>query len=863
MLLERGDLLRRLVARRDDAASGGGSLVLVGGEAGSGKSTLVQAMLDQLDGSTTVLVGACDPLSTPRPLGPLRDVAADTSSGLSGLAWGEDPMSIFAEVLDHLQRSTRPVVMLVEDVHWADEGTLDFLRFIGRRVRHTKAVVVCTYRDDELGPDHPLRTVLGQLASLPTTHRLSVPPLSVDAVATLAKATGPDAAALHARTGGNAFYVTEVIAAGLDLPVSVQDAVIARVSHLDVEARRVVEAVSIAPRELEVDRVARLVETSRSAIDRTVTSGILRAERDRLRFRHELARAAVEASLPPAGRLELHRRMIELLEEDGERDVARLAHHAVRAADEELIVRYAPDAADEALARGARREAIGLYRAVLEHDHLLTRDRAAELWFRLGSELTWLERQQHHAIAALRRAIDVYDELGDVDGAAQAMIVLQSPLWKVEGQAAGWASTARALALLEPRGASEALAVALTRVAHNHMISRERDPAMAAVERARDVADEVGSRHARWRADMLHGTVEIVMGDADLGAALLEESVRTAEAMGAHQSVSAALGMLGSGGGEARRYEQAIPALERGVEHGIAIDDDLGVAYNRAWLGRIAFEQGRWDDAIEAAELALAMDRGAGIHGVTAECVIGRIRVRRGDPGGVELLSGIVDGADDFLFQYVWNAFCGAAEHAWLHGRPGDAEALLDRAFERAMQSDSPWARGEVGFWMWRLGRIDRSPNGAAEPFALQIDGDWRAAADAWRTIGCPYEAAMALADGDQAAMVEAVGILDRLGATPAARRVRGRMREQGVSTVPRGPIRATLAHPAHLTPRQVEVLELIVAGLSNQEIATQLFLSKKTVEHHVSAIYTKLGVDSRAKAVVAAQQRSIVDGPT
>lgn len=834
--------------------------MLVGGEAGSGKSTLVEAMIQQLDRSTSVVTGVCDPLSTPRPLGPLRDVAADPGSGWSGLSLDGDPMALFADVLDRFQRTTRPVVMVIEDVHWADEGTLDFLRFVGRRVRSSKAVIVCTYRDDEIGHDHPLRTVLGQLTPLPTTHRLAVPPLSIDAVAALAGITGPEAAALHARTGGNAFFVTEVIAAGLDVPVSVQDAVLARLARLDEPARAVVETVSIAPRSLEVDRVVALAEASRQAIDRTVTSGVLRSDGNRLRFRHELARAAVEASLPPARRLDLHRRMINLLEQDGERDPTRLAHHAVRAGDPDLVVHHAPVAADEALARGARREAISLYRAALEHDHLLPPERAAELWFRLGSELVWLSEENAAAIDALRRAIARYDDLGDVDGAARAMIVLQNPLSVVEGKAAAWALTDEALARLEPRGPSEALAMVLTRLAHNHMISREREPAARAVARACDVADAVGSRAARWRADMLRGTIEVVMGDADLGVALLEESVRTAESMAAHQFVNSALGMLGSGGGEARRYAAAIPALERGVEHGLATDDDLDVAYDRAWLGRIAFEQGRWDDAVEAAELALATDVGDPIHVDTARCVIGRVRVRRGDPGGVGLLGQVIESAEDSLFQYVWNAYCGAAEHAWLQGRPDDAIPLLDRAFDRAMASDSPWARGEVGFWMWRLGRIDRSPDGAATPFALQMDGDWRAAAEAWRELGCPYETAMALADGDEPAVLEAIAVFDRLGATPAARLLRSRLRERGVAAVPRGPIRATRANVAHLTPRQMEVLELIVAGLANHEIADRLVLSKKTVEHHVSAVYAKLGVDSRAKAIVAARQQSIVD---
>ena len=359
---------------------------------------------------------------------------------------------------------------------------------------------------------------------------------------------------------------------------------------------------------------------------------------------------------------------------------------------------------------------------------------------------------------------------------------------------------------------------------------------------------------------MLDGTVEVVMGDHDLGVELLQASVRDAESMGANQFVSTALGMLGSGGGEARRYRAAIPALERGVSVALAVDDDGNAAYNLAWLARVAFEQCRWDDAVDHAERALTYPGGDGIHTVTARSVIGRTRVRRGDPGALDVLTEITERADDFLVQYVWNAYCGLAEHAWLRGDGASTAPLLRHAFERAMASDSPWARGEVGFWMWRIGEIDRPPDGAAEPFAAHMRGDWRAAADLWRDIGCPYEMAMALADGDEPAMREAVEILDGLGATPAARFVRNRWRDLGNGTVPRGPTHATRANPAHLTPRQLEVLELLAQGLSNAAIGERLFVSKKTVEHHVSAVFTKLGVESRAAAIVAARRLGIIE---
>ncbi len=170
-----------------------------------------------------------------------------------------------------------------------------------------------------------------------------------------------------------------------------------------------------------------------------------------------------------------------------------------------------------------------------------------------------------------------------------------------------------------------------------------------------------------------------------------------------------------------------------------------------------------------------------------------------------------------------------------------------------AVGTDSAWAKGELGFWMWRGGSLESPPDGAAEPFVRQIDGDWAGAAAAWRSIGCPYEVGLALADGDTDARLEAVRIFDELGAKPMADRTRSALRDDGVEGVPRGPATVTREHPLGLTGRQGEVLALIVDGLSNSEIAARLFVSKKTVEHHVSAVYAKLGVTTRAQAIAAA----------
>jgi predicted ATPase len=250
-LLEREAVLGGLRESLAEASGGCGQLVLVVGEAGAGKSAAVRAFCDEARGSARVLWGGCDPLFTPRPLGPFLDFAEDAGGGLQE-AVDQGPPEVVAALLA-LARERSATMVVVEDVHWADEATLDVLRLLGRRLWQAPLLVVATYRDDELDRAHPLRIVLGELATQPHVERLPVPPLSAEAVAELAESSELDAAELHRLTGGNPFLVTEVLASGTGaVPATVQDAVLARAARLSERARGLLDAVAIAPPRVEL-----------------------------------------------------------------------------------------------------------------------------------------------------------------------------------------------------------------------------------------------------------------------------------------------------------------------------------------------------------------------------------------------------------------------------------------------------------------------------------------------------------------------------------------------------------------------------------------------------------------------------------
>src|SRR5215211_2289075 len=189
-LLERSTVLNELLSLLERAASGTGHLVLLGGEAGVGKTALVRHLCERAAGAAQVHVGACDPLSTPRPLGPLLDIAHDAGGELAQVVAADAPRHmLFRAALDALS-TAQPTLFVIEDAHWADEATLDLLRFLGRRISATRALVIVTYRDDEVGPAHPLRIVTGDLATAAAVHRMVLPPLSAAAVGILAAESG-------------------------------------------------------------------------------------------------------------------------------------------------------------------------------------------------------------------------------------------------------------------------------------------------------------------------------------------------------------------------------------------------------------------------------------------------------------------------------------------------------------------------------------------------------------------------------------------------------------------------------------------------------------------------------------------------
>ena len=301
-LLEREDNLEVLEHALAEAERSSGSVVLIGGEAGIGKTQLVQSFSEIHADDARVLWGACGDLSRPRTLGPFRDIAGQVDGVLKDAVVEGTRGEVFDAVLDAVVGSGRPTAVIVEDVHWADGATLDVLKFLGRRIDRVPATLILTYRDEEVPDNHPLMLMIGDLPAS-AVHRVHPAPLSRAAVEKLAAGYEGSVENLFAMTRGNPFLVSEaLLAPGGDVPANVRDAVRTRASRLSPIGQAVADLISVVPGQTERWLLEEFPEFDPGALDECRQRGLIEFESVRARYRHELVRGAMEESLESSRR---------------------------------------------------------------------------------------------------------------------------------------------------------------------------------------------------------------------------------------------------------------------------------------------------------------------------------------------------------------------------------------------------------------------------------------------------------------------------------------------------------------------------------------------------------------------------------
>ncbi len=855
--LERDAALAELETALVGAASGRGRVALISGEAGIGKTTLLEQFARRRAGQARVLWGACDALFTPRPLGPLHDVAAQLPPGaLPSLAAETHRAELHAALLAVLQGAH--TLLVIEDLHWADEATLDLVRFLGRRMPRTRALLALTYRDDELSLAHPLRTVLGDLATSGSVTRVTLAPLTPRAVKTLVGERGLDAAALHRQTGGNPFFVTEVLAAeGTGLPATIRDAVLARAARLSPAGRAALEAAAVVGPRIEHGLLERVAGPHAPAVEEGLALGILTANGPALAFRHELARQTILETLSPTRARALHRAALAALQSaPGEPDPARLAHHAEVAGDHQAVSTHAPAAARQAAAARAHREAAALYALALRHAAGQPPALRAELLEALAVESNLID-QRAEALAARREALALWQAAGQPLRAGACLAHMAFLLNGLGQTTEAERVCAQALSVLEAHPPGLELAFAYRVQSGLHMLLHNHRAGIAWGERCIALAEQFGDHNLVLSARNTIGTCWLTL-DYAFGCGYLERNLADAQAAGLDAIAAHAYANLSSTSSEFHQFDRAehyaaegeAYAAERGLEH--------FRLYITAWQAITHLRLGRWPQAEAAAQVVLRRPGVSITSRITALAALGHLYARRGSPDAAALLDeALALSTHTTSLHRLGLVRAARAEAAWLLGDAPRALAEARAVFPAAQAEQHPWFGGELAYWQHRAGAPVPPADWMAPPYARHLAGDWRGAAEAWAALNCPYEQARALAEGDPAAQIAALEIWERLGAEPAADALRARLRRARVPSLPRRPRAATRANPLGLTARQAEVLALLAEGLSNAAIAARLHISAKTADHHVSAVLARLNVHTREEAAALARSAS------
>ncbi len=843
-LLEREEVLEALAGLVERAQAGQGHIALLRGEPGIGKSAVAERLASDFAPHAQVLWGACDDLLVARPFGPVWDMAT-AEPGLARALEKREQRLVRQALIDVFTQAHRPVVAVIEDVHWADGATLDLMTLVGRRIARTHTLLVLTFRD--VPADHPLNIVLGDLPAS-RTRRIRLEPLSRSAVATMADGSGVDARRAFMQTGGNPFLVSEMVAAPNDrVPSSVSDLMGSLVGRLTGKAERLVQLVAVVPTRAEVDLIDEVDPHLMSSLSSAQEVGLLRLDGASVAFRHELARTAVEAELAEPLRRELHRLVCIAGERLGH-DTARLAHHARHAHDTDAIVRFLPDAAAEAASQHSHREAITHLEALADHFHLLPTQKQAELREVWAAEEEFADGDGlQHALSG----VDLRRQMGDASGVGVALVAASRSAWTKGQFARAGELAAEAVEVLDEIG-GEDLALAYAQLARTATQNLDPDSALEYSKRALALAPT--SSQARALALTTAG-VEWNHRAYPAGTAMLEEAARIADTLGLAWERERARGNLIETVLASKDLDRARELNDRALE---SQDDDVARSLVAVLMGAVIdTEAGFYDQAEQMLRDLLVHPRLEAALRWFVEGALADALVRGGRPGAgdsVRELQERVRGSGQ-VQDLVWAATV-SAQYLWMFRvSDDDVTATNLDVLARIARRAGPWAVGELALWLWLDGHVVTIPTQAAQPLRWLGDGDWRRAAEWFAARGIPLHQTVALSCGDVDARLEALGIAQRFGAQALAARLRDELRHDGVTSIPLGPREPTRHHPLGLTPRQAEVLGLVSDGRSNAEIADHLFLSVRTVENHVSAILAALGVSSRQEAAAAADE--------
>ncbi len=675
MLLDREPelaTLRRLVDALDEHA---GKVVLIRGEAGIGKSALVQAFLRSQNDDVTSLYGGCDDLFIPQPWGPFWDIARSEATLRPALDAG-DRSRLLDALVYLLARPTRPTILVIEDTHWADEATLDAIRYLGRRIGRTNGLLLLTYRDGEVDDDHPLRRVIGDIPPGDIV-RLHLDGLSLEAIAEIAADTQLDAHEILRATRGNPLLVTEMVfGSGDSVSSSLSDSLLARLKRMTIASQEALKTLSVIPEPIPRSDALRLSGVDTERLDECEQRGFLEPSDDMVTFRHDLIRRAVESVMSTSQRHAKLRAALAGLPE--ETHPCLLIHCASEVKDIDRLIDLAPRSARYAAAAGSHIQAAEDFREVGPYlDRFVPED--------LGPLLDAWAREEFlvddvaEAIRINGLARDHYRRIGD-PGAESRALAHAAHYCENDGQRARAEElAAEAVAVLGAEPAGMDLARALEVNAYLQMMAGDAEAVFELVDATieaggPDIDDAILVR------SLVHRGIMANIVDYPTGRVSLDEARDRAEATGQWYEASRAPFLHASAAAEAYDLGVASDYAKRALVTAARHEMPNLEVYAKALNARIAELVGRWD---EAADLAREVLDASAISLMVALPILGGIEARKGRASARDVLMRAWEKASQAgEMQRLAPAAVAVAEHAWIlrgldrprgTGRLGDA----------------------------------------------------------------------------------------------------------------------------------------------------------------------------------------------
>ncbi|WP_423129563.1 AAA family ATPase [Gaoshiqia sp. Z1-71] len=859
-LLEREEYLTTLGELYSGSTGRNGHTVFVTGEAGIGKTSLINEFVQRIEKEALVLTGTCDSLITPRPLGPLFDITWQLSKNFQELVRSEKETALlFSSFMAELKALNEPLVLIFEDVHWADGGTLDLIKFLSRRIHHIRCLFILTYREEAVFPDHPIRSVFSEIPSGLFT-KIKIEQLSFEAVSKLSKATSFDPVEVYNLTGGNPFYVNEILAwYSPGIPDNIKDSVLT-VFHKQVnDVKALWELISVLPGKIDLNLLSLIEPNYLSVLDNCIHSGVLRTEGKFLLFKHELYRRTIEEALPGYRRIQLNKKILDILlaHKPEESDMAILIHVAQNAQNTEVISRYAPLAAKKASALGAHLEAAKLFMMAIEHSSL-TGLELAQLYEQHAYEC-YLTNQIQKAIDSQQLALTIWQKLGDKIRIGVSYRILSRLNWFQGKKDNAERFAIQAIEELENGFPLEERGRAYSNYAQLKMLSGETELAVEYGEKALDLAKKIDNEEILCHA--LNNIGSALLQKDKTNSRYLYTSLDIALRNGYHEHVARAYTNIASYSIEHKKYQEGLDALNSGIDYCNGNDLDSWTYYMLTWKARLLFELCKWDEAAKIAGSIVEFPTHPNVVRIGALIVLGRLSVRVADYQSAIIY--LEESKELALstkeLQRIAPVTVALLEYGWITKNKFVFKDILKVALNNLKKVFIESYYSELVFWMHRNGlKYDKSKK-ILDPYHSYIVGRFDKAAERWKSMGCNYEYALSLFEGTREMQKESLIILDKLGAVGTLNILKDELRAKGIKSIPRGPRSSTKKNTAHLTRRQVDVLNLLKEGLQNTEIADKLFISPKTVDHHVSAILFKLEVNSRNKAVIEAEKLGII----